>query len=97
MLSFLQLAMVHNSIAAAEQLQKEGVSVEVVNISTLKPLNKEQLLQFTKGKKAIVTAEEAIQNWGLLAIPSQLFIQRSKSSVETSCNRRSIWDISPLI
>jgi transketolase len=58
-------AMVHNSIAAAEQLQKEGVSVEVVNISTLKPLNKEQLLQFTKGKKAIVTAEEATRIGGL--------------------------------
>ncbi|NMA21620.1 MAG: transketolase family protein [Lentisphaerae bacterium] len=58
-------AMVHNSIAAAYDLLKEGISVEVVNVSTLKPLHKEELMRFARGKQAIVTAEEANRIGGM--------------------------------
>lgn len=50
--------MVQQSMAAAELLKKEGVSVRVVNVSTIKPLDKEALLGYCDGVKAVVTAEE---------------------------------------
>lgn len=58
-------AMVWKSMEAAEILAKEGVSVEVINVSTLKPLKREELLAHLDGKKGIVTAEEASRIGGL--------------------------------
>ncbi|MDX9828299.1 MAG: transketolase C-terminal domain-containing protein [Spirochaetia bacterium] len=58
-------AMVWKSMEAAEILAKEGVSVEVINVSTLKPLKREELLAHLEGKKGIVTAEEATRIGGL--------------------------------
>lgn len=67
-------AMVWKSVEAAERLQGEGISVQVVNVSTLKPLFKEEVLQYAVGKRGILTAEEAVQNGGLgQTIASMLF------------------------
>ncbi|GHV54594.1 transketolase [Spirochaetia bacterium] len=57
--------MVSQSVEAAELLKKEGITVQVVNVSTLKPLLKEEVLKYAKGRKAIVTAEEAVKTGGL--------------------------------
>lgn len=55
---FANGVMVSKAIAAAESLEKEGVSVKVVNVSTVKPLAKEAVIAMAKGFKAVVTAEE---------------------------------------
>ncbi|GHU90454.1 transketolase [Spirochaetia bacterium] len=57
--------MVSQSVEAAELLKKDGIAVQVVNVSTLKPLLKEEVLKYAKGRKAIVTAEEAVKTGGL--------------------------------
>jgi transketolase len=57
--------MVSKSVEAADLLKKDGISVQVVNVSTLKPLKKAELLKYTAGKKAIITAEEATRIGGL--------------------------------
>lgn len=49
--------MVHLALEAAAELQ-ERISVKVVNISTIKPMNKEKIIELVKGCKGIVTAEE---------------------------------------
>ncbi len=67
-------AMVWKSVEAAKDLSKEGVSVEVVNVSTLKPLYKEEVLSYVQGKKAIVTVDESTLIGGLgSTIASLLF------------------------
>jgi transketolase len=58
-------AMVWKSVEAAEKLKGEGVSAQVVNVSTLKPLLKDEVLRYAKGKKGIVSAEEAVRTGGL--------------------------------
>jgi transketolase len=58
-------AMVWKSVEAAEKLKAEGVSAQVVNVSTLKPLLKDEVLRYAQGKKGIVTAEEAVKIGGL--------------------------------
>jgi len=66
--------MVSKAVEAAEKLKSENIAVQVVNVSTLKPLLKEEVLKYAVGKKAIVTAEEAVKSGGLgAAIAASLF------------------------
>lgn len=58
-------AMVWKSVEAAELLKADGISAEVINVGTLKPLEKSEILKYIDGKKAIVTAEEATKLGGL--------------------------------
>jgi transketolase len=58
-------AMVWKSVEAAEALEKEGIGIQIVNVSTLKPLLREEVLKYAAGKKALVTAEEANKIGGL--------------------------------
>ena len=55
---FANGVMVSQAVAAAEELEKEGISVRVVNLSTIKPLDVEALKGFCEGVKGVVTAEE---------------------------------------
>ncbi|HWT27022.1 MAG TPA: transketolase C-terminal domain-containing protein [Mobilitalea sp.] len=49
--------MVRKALEAAEEL-KGKVSVKVINVSTIKPLNNEAVINLVKGCKAVVTVEE---------------------------------------
>ncbi len=49
---------VHLALTAAEQLAAEGISARVVNIHTIKPLDKEIVLKAAAETGAIVTVEE---------------------------------------
>jgi len=67
-------AMVWKSMEAAELLAKEGVSAEIVNVSSIKPLKKEEVLKYTAGKKAIVTADESTKLGGLGSAIASLIV-----------------------
>lgn len=50
--------MVPEAIKAAEMLQPEGISARVINIATIKPIDKDIIIKAAKETGAIVTAEE---------------------------------------
>lgn len=50
--------MVSKAMAAAKTLEEEGVSVRVINIHTIKPLDKELVVKAAKETGLIITAEE---------------------------------------
>ena len=50
--------MVNMALEAAKTLESEGISARVINIHTIKPLDKEIVLKAAKETGAIVTAEE---------------------------------------
>ncbi|MDF2522685.1 MAG: transketolase [Clostridiales bacterium] len=50
--------MVQKSLLAAEQLKSHGINARVVNIHTIKPIDKNLLIKCAKETGAIVTAEE---------------------------------------
>lgn len=50
--------LVHKAIEAAEELEKQGVSVRVVDMYSIKPIDEELILRCAKETGAIVTAEE---------------------------------------
>lgn len=50
--------MVHEAIAASELLKADGISARVINIATIKPLDRDIIINAARETGAIVTAEE---------------------------------------
>jgi len=48
----------YNAILAARDLEKKGIKVKVMNLSTIKPLDTKTIISLAKETKAIVTAED---------------------------------------
>jgi transketolase len=57
--------LVWESLQAAEKLESEGISVEVINIHTIKPLDEESILKSVSKTGCVVTAEEHNKFGGL--------------------------------
>ncbi len=57
--------LVWEAMKAVEELQKENISCDLINIHTIKPLDKEAVIRSISKTKCIVTAEEHQQNGGL--------------------------------
>ena len=57
--------LVWKSIEAAQELAKQGISAEVINMHTIKPLDEAAVLRSVAKTKCIVTAEEHMINGGL--------------------------------
>lgn len=51
-------ALLHKALQAAQELEGEGIGVEVMNLHTIKPLDTEAIVDFAKRVKKIVTVEE---------------------------------------
>jgi acetoin:2,6-dichlorophenolindophenol oxidoreductase subunit beta len=56
--------LVHESLAAAKEAEKEGISVEVVDPRTLQPLDEEALVGSVKKTSRAVVAHEAVTRMG---------------------------------
>ena len=50
--------MVHEALKAHEELERQGISARVINLHTIKPIDKEEIIRAAKETRAIVTAEE---------------------------------------
>ena len=50
--------LVAEAVEAAKKLEEEGISARVINVGTIKPLDKDTILKAAKETKFIVTAEE---------------------------------------
>lgn len=59
--------MVAEALAAAETLSDEGISVEVVDLRTVKPWDKETVLSSAKKTRRVVVAEAAWASFGVAA------------------------------
>ena len=74
--------LVWKSIEAAKQLENEGISVDLINIHTIKPLDAQAILNSVKKTNAIVTAEEHFMNGGLGDSVAQLLSQNIPTPLE---------------
>ena len=50
--------LVHNALLAAEELEKDGIAVRVINNHTIKPIDEKTIIKAAKDAGAIVTVEE---------------------------------------
>lgn len=74
--------LVWKSIEAAAKLEEKGISVELINIHTIKPLDEETILNSVSKTKAIVTAEEHLLNGGLGDSIAQLLGRKMPTPIE---------------
>jgi 2-oxoisovalerate dehydrogenase E1 component beta subunit len=58
-------AMVHNALEAAAALVQEGISIEVVDLRTLLPLDKETVLESVKKTNKVILLHEDVRTGGL--------------------------------
>lgn len=64
--------LVGESIKAIEQLKEKGISVSLINMATIKPIDRELILKHAKNCKAVVTCEEHNVIGGLGSAVSEL-------------------------
>ena len=74
--------LVWQSVLAARELEKEGVSVEIINMHTIKPLDENTVLKSVEKTKCIVTAEEHMKNGGLGESISRLLAEKNPIPLE---------------
>ncbi|UOY93787.1 alpha-ketoacid dehydrogenase subunit beta [Ectobacillus sp. JY-23] len=60
-------AMVHTALKAAEELEKEGVSVEVVDLRTVQPLDIDTIMASVEKTGRVVVVQEAQKQAGIAA------------------------------
>ncbi len=53
-------SMVYPALRAAEKLEREGISLAVLNARFVKPLDEEAILRFAQAGRTIITAEEGV-------------------------------------
>lgn len=75
--------MVQKAIEASDKLKEEGINARVINISTIKPIDKELIIKAAKETKGIVTAEEHSIIGGLGATVSQVVTSNHPTVVKT--------------
>ena len=67
---------VGEALKAAEEVEKEkGISVRVINLHTIKPIDKEAIIKAAKETGAIVTAEEHQAMGGMGSAVSEVVVQ----------------------
>ncbi|MGI1691062.1 alpha-ketoacid dehydrogenase subunit beta [Thermoanaerobacter uzonensis] len=57
--------MLKNSLKAAEILEEEGISVEVIDLRTISPIDKETILKSVAKTRRLVVAHEAVKQGGV--------------------------------
>ncbi len=71
-----------NAVEAAKQLVSEGISCELINIHTIKPLDEETILDSVSKTRCVVTAEEHQMNGGLGSSIAQLLARKMPVPME---------------
>jgi len=74
--------LVWEAIEASKELKRSGVNVEIINIHTIKPLDKDLILKSVNKTKCIVTAEEHMLNGGLGDSIAQLIALENPTPLE---------------
>jgi transketolase len=74
--------MVWKALEAQEQLAEKGISAEVINMHTIKPLDTDAILSSVAKTGCIVTAEEHMMNGGLGDAVAQVLAKNSPAPQE---------------
>ncbi|MBP5710827.1 MAG: transketolase family protein [Bacteroidales bacterium] len=74
--------LVFHALEAADILSQKGINAEVIDIHTIKPLDKEAVLASVAKTRCVVTAEEHMLNGGLCDSISQLLALEMPAPVE---------------
>ena len=85
--------MVHNALHAAEELAGDGIEVEVLDMRTIKPLDKELLLASVKKTGRLVVADGGWKTCGIAAEITSLVFEEVFGFVKAPVARVTLPDI----
>ena len=80
-------AMVREAIKAAETLEKEGISVEVIDLRTVAPLDIETIIASVEKTGRVVVVQEAQRQAGVGAMVMSEISERAVLSLEAPIGR----------
>ena len=86
-------AMLQEALAAADQLEQDGVSVEVIDVATLKPLDSRTILQSVAKTGRCVVAHEAPRTAGFGAEIAALLADQGLYSLLAPVRRVTGYDV----
>jgi 2-oxoisovalerate dehydrogenase E1 component beta subunit len=86
-------AMVHESLAAAERLSKEGAEVEVIDLRTLCPLDKQALLASVRRTSRALVVHEAHLTGGFGAEVSAIIAEEAFDALDAPIMRVASQDV----
>jgi len=69
-------SVVHEAVAAADKLKEDGMDVAVVNVSSIRPLNRQSLANQLNGARYVVSVEEHNVNGGLGSVVAELMSEQ---------------------
>jgi len=67
--------MVHESLMAAKELEKEGISTTVANLHTIKPIDESLIIDIVKTHKKILVCEEHQVTGGLFSAVAEVVVR----------------------
>ena len=73
--------MVHEALEAAKTLEAEGINVRVIDIHTIKPIDKDIIIKAAKETKGIVTAEEHSIIGGLGSAVAEVLVEENPAKL----------------
>lgn len=85
--------MVHLSLKAAEKLQEEGISAEVIDPRTLVPLDKKIILDSVRKTGKVVLVDEGVKTCGVAAELMALIMEEAFDSLKAPVKRVTTYDI----
>ncbi|MDR1984839.1 MAG: transketolase family protein [Prevotellaceae bacterium] len=74
--------LVWEALLACDELKKQGISAEVINIHTIKPLDVKAILESASKTGAVVSAEEHFRNGGLGESIANVLVTNTKTPME---------------
>ena len=80
-------SMVPRALAAAAMLEREGISVEVVDPRTLKPLDEDTILHSVKKTNRLLIVHEAWRNGGFGAEVAAMVVEKAFDYLDAPIGR----------
>ncbi len=84
---FATLYMVHKALAAAQELRKQGISVEVIDPRTLVPLDKQAIMKSVKKTGRIVIVTEDCKRAGVSAEIAAIVVEEALDYLDAPIKR----------
>ena len=85
--------MVHNAMRAAEELARDGINGEVLDIRTVKPLDKQLLLASVKKTGRLVVADGGWKTCGIAAEISAIVLEEAFGYIKSPVVRVTLPDV----
>jgi pyruvate dehydrogenase E1 component beta subunit len=85
--------MVHRAMEAAEELAKDGISVEIVDPRTLVPFDREAIIESVKKTHRLLVVDEDYKSFGFSGEVAAIVAEHALDYLDTGVRRLAVPDV----